>query len=187
MSLGRNFLQSITFCEEMKRKITQNARFPRRRYVLAAVVVGLTFLPAHARNAQYSQNEKTVVGVLTCTAFEGHVERTATERLAISCRFQAKAGGYTEDYVGTLRRLAGKLPLGKPIALMWTVSADPAVLSPGVLGQSYLSSAPADAPESRQLQGQKNESIVLSPFSGNGNKAEHTVTVLDLDLKRTGA
>ncbi len=155
--------------------------------MLATIAAGLTFLPADAQNAQDSQNEKTVLGVLTCTAIEGRDQHSATEPLAISCRFQAEADGYTEDYVGTLRRPAGKQPPENPIVLMWTVSADPAVLSPGVLEQRYLSSAPADAPESRQLLGQRNESIVLSPFSENGNRTEHTVTVLDLDLKRTGA
>ncbi len=157
------------------------------RCALAAVAAGLTFSPVNAQNAQNAQNEKTVLGTLTCTALEGELNRFATSAVALSCEFQAAEGGYAEKYAGTLRRLADEQRIEKPIVLMWTVSGSPEALSPGILEQHYLSSAPADDPKNRQLHGQKNASIILSPHIRNGETTEQTVTVLDLDLKRTRA
>ncbi len=171
----------------MERQITQKAPCSWGPAALVALVAALTFSPADAQNARDVQNDKTVLGVLTCTAVEGKDERSATEPLAVSCHFQSEAGGYTEEYVGTLRRLVGKQEFKKPVVLMWTVSADPGALSPGILEQRYLSSAPVDSPTTRQLLGEKNEAIKLSPFTNNDKKNELPVTVLDLNLKRTGA
>lgn len=148
---------------------------------LAAVAVGLTFLPAQA------QDEAAELGTLTCTAVEGEVNRFATETVVLSCIFRATAEGYSESYAGTLRRLGGEQPIDGPLVLMWRVSGENVALSPGVLGQSYLRATPADAPQGQELKGQTNAAITLRPYAQTAETTEQTVASLDLDLKQTGA
>lgn len=148
---------------------------------LAALSVGLTFLPAQA------QQGTAELGTLTCTAVEGEVDHFATEAAVLSCVFRAANGGYSETYTGTLRRLGGRQENDRPLVLIWRVSGENIPLSPGMLEQSYLSAAPADDPRSRELRGQKNAAIALRPLAEVAETAELFVTALDLDLKQTGA
>ncbi|MCL4764843.1 MAG: DUF992 domain-containing protein [Hyphomicrobiaceae bacterium] len=155
----------------------------RTRSAMAALAACLTFSPAHAQNA------KIVLGTLTCTAVEGEVNRFASNAVVLSCDFRATEGGYAESYVGTLRRTGEGRPIDGSIVLIWTVSGDAANFAPGILEQSYTSTRPAadPDPDSRQLHGQRDGSIVLRPFVRAEHGIEPTVTALDLDLKRTRA
>lgn len=147
---------------------------------LAATAV-FTFLPAQA------QDQPTELGTLTCTAVEGEVNRFATEAVILSCLFRTIEGSYSETYAGTLRRFGGAEPINGPLVLMWRVSVRNVKLSPGLLEQHYAVAAPADDPQSRELQGQNNAAISLRPFARTEETTEQSVTVLDLDLERTGA
>lgn len=149
--------------------------------VLAAVAVGLTFLPARAQEA------KAEMGTLTCTAVEGEVNHFATAAVVLSCTFRATGDGYSESYAGTLRRLGSEQPINGPFVLMWRVSGVNVALSPGILEQSYTRAAPANAPQGLELKGEKNAAITLRPFAQTAKTAERSVSSLDLDLKQTGA
>lgn len=149
---------------------------------LAAVAVGLTFLPAKAQ-----EEKKVELGTLTCTAVEGERNRFAAEAVALSCVFRATQEGYSESYAGTLRRLGGEGPIDGPLVLMWRVAGDDVALSPGVLQQSYTRTTPTDAAQGLELKGQTNTAITLRPFAHAAETTERTVASLDLDLKQTGA
>lgn len=133
-----------------------------------------------------AQPANEVLGTLTCTAVGGQAERSPSEDVFLSCLFRAEEGGYDETYSGTLKRLGDHQPIDGPVVLIWTVSGEVETLGPGILEQSYLSARSGDA-EDRHLQGQKNSSIILRPFAKAGDATEQTVTVLDLNLRRTGA
>ena len=151
------------------------------RSALLALAACLTFLSADA------QNDKSVLGTLTCTAVEGERNRFAEPAVVLSCLFQGSGGGYVETYAGTLRRYAGAQPINKSIVLIWTVWGTAATLAPGILEQSYAGSGTGSDPESSHLRGRKDASIVLRPLVQSGLTAENTVTVLDLDLELTRA
>lgn len=129
----------------------------------------------------------TVLGTLTCTAVQGDGGQSENAPVALSCQFRAADGGYTEIYAGTLRMDEKQHPIRRSIVLMWTVAGEDVALAPGVLEQNYVSSGRDSDRDNRQLKGQHNPSVSLRPVGKNGETAEHTVTVLDLSLKRTGA
>ncbi len=151
------------------------------RSALAALAAGLAIAPV------YAQSGKTVLGTLTCTGVEGERNRFASETVVLSCLFRDSDGGYAETYAGTLRRYIGAHPIDRSIVLIWTVSGDPGTLAPGILEQSYLGKGVIGDPESWQLHGQRNASIVLRAFIQADHAAEHSVMVLDLDLELTRA
>lgn len=152
------------------------------RSALLALAAILTFLSADA------QNNKSVLGTLTCTAVEGELNRFAERAVVLSCLFRDSGGGYVETYAGTLRRFAGAQPINKSIVLIWTVLGAAATLAPGILEQSYTGSGTGSSdPENSHLRGRKDASIVLRPLVQSGQTAENTVTVLDLDLELTRA
>lgn len=152
----------------------------------AQLVFVLSLMADLAFQVSVTKGADTLLGTLTCTIAK-HERNNDTRPSMLSCQFRATDGGYTETYIGTLRMKEGQHPGQRSTVLMWTVSGKDVALAPGILEQNYVGSEQDDDPGIRQLKGQKNALLSLRPLTSRGEGAEHTVTILDLTLKRTGA
>ena len=130
----------------------------------------------------YAQDQRTSIGVLTCTSGAGIEGKGAVDNPDLmTCGFKPTGSGAEQRYSGTLKvaGLAAQAPGGKRV-WVWSVTGPAATGAPsGVLAQKYVADARAAAGPMMVLTGESNDAISLQAETSGGA----TTRVMEVELK----